>query len=99
MSVQICQLRFHAKYCHELSKMRLRGSARPAYNSSRLISFPQRPMSYVVASKLKELVKKHGMMSSGDLADALSKHLEGAVATACNRAKANGRKTVRPEDL
>lgn len=56
-------------------------------------------MSYVVASKLKELVKKHGMMSSGDLADALSKHLESAVATACDRAKANGRKTVRPEDL
>ncbi len=56
-------------------------------------------MSYVVASKLKELVKKHGMMSSGDLADAVSKHLESAVAKACDRAKANGRKTVRPEDL
>ena len=56
-------------------------------------------MSYVVASKLKDLVKKHGMMSSGDLADAVSKHLESAVAKACDRAKANGRKTVRPEDL
>lgn len=56
-------------------------------------------MSYVVASKLKELVKKHAMMSSGDLADALSKYLEEAVSKACERAKANGRKTVRPEDL
>jgi len=95
----ICQLPFDARYCRDLSKIGLQGCQRGAYNSSRLISFPQRPMSYVVASKLKELVKKHGMMSSGDLADALSKHLEGAVATACNRAKANGRKTVRPEDL
>lgn len=56
-------------------------------------------MSYVVASKLKDLVKKHGMMSSGDLADAVSAHLEAAVEKACNRAKANGRKTVRAEDL
>ena len=56
-------------------------------------------MSYVVASKLKELVKKHGMMSSGDLADAVSGALEALVAKACDRAKANGRKTVRPEDL
>ncbi len=56
-------------------------------------------MSYVVASKLKELVKKNGMMSSGDLADAVSSLLEDAVAKACSRAKANGRKTVRAEDL
>ncbi|MDP7068943.1 MAG: hypothetical protein QF815_00315 [Candidatus Peribacteraceae bacterium] len=56
-------------------------------------------MSYVVASKLKDLVKKNGMMSSGDLADAVSKELESAVAKACARAKSNGRKTVRPEDL
>ena len=60
---------------------------------------PTTPMSYVVASKLKELVKKHGMMSSGDLADAVSAELEASVAKACDRAKANGRKTVRAEDL
>ena len=56
-------------------------------------------MSYVVASKLKDLVKKHGMMSSGDLADAVSAMLEAAVEKAVGRAKANGRKTVRAEDL
>ena len=56
-------------------------------------------MSYVVASKLKELIKKNGMMSSGDLADSASSLLEDAVAKACARAKANGRKTVRSEDL
>ena len=56
-------------------------------------------MSYVVASKLKDLVKKHDMMSSGDLADAVSAMVEGAVEKAVKRAKANGRKTVRAEDL
>lgn len=56
-------------------------------------------MSYVVASKVKELVKKHGMMSSGDLSDALSTELEAMVKKATERAKANGRKTVRAEDL
>ena len=56
-------------------------------------------MSYVVASKIKDLVKTKGMMSSGDLSDAASKLLEDAVAKAVARAKANGRKTVRPEDL
>lgn len=64
-----------------------------------LTSYQSLLMSYVVASKLKDLVKKHGMMSSGDLADAVSKYLEDAVAKACDRAKANGRKTVRSEDL
>jgi histone H3/H4 len=56
-------------------------------------------MSYVVASKLKELVKQLGMMSSGDLADAASAQLEASVRKAVSRAKANGRKTVRAEDL
>jgi len=61
--------------------------------------FPLIHMSYVVASKIKDLVKTKGMMSSGDLSDAASKLLEDAVAKAVARAKANGRKTVRPEDL
>ncbi|HLD32860.1 MAG TPA: hypothetical protein VJB10_04710 [Candidatus Peribacteraceae bacterium] len=56
-------------------------------------------MSYVVASKLKELVKSLGMMSSGDLGDAASAMLEDAVKKAVKRAKENGRKTVRPCDL
>ena len=56
-------------------------------------------MSYVVASKLKELLKKHGMMCSGDLSEAASALLEDAVAKAAGRAKSNGRKTVRADDL
>ena len=54
---------------------------------------------YVVVSKLKELIKKHNMMASGDFAEAASAALEELVAGAVERAKANGRKTVRPEDL
>ena len=73
----------------------------PEYSveSVRLISFPCFPMSYVVASQVKQLVNKLGMMASGDLADAVSSHVESALKQASERAKANGRKTVRPEDL
>ncbi|MDD5026811.1 MAG: DUF1931 family protein [Candidatus Peribacteraceae bacterium] len=56
-------------------------------------------MSYVVASKLKELVKKLNMMSAGDLSDGVSTAVEDLVKKAVARAKANGRKTVRTEDL
>jgi histone H3/H4 len=56
-------------------------------------------MSYVVASKVKELLKKHGMMSAGDFAEACSTLVEDACKKAANRAKGNGRKTVRPVDL
>ncbi len=56
-------------------------------------------MSYVVASKIKEYINAKGMMSAGDLSDHASKHLEMALGKAVERAKANGRKTVRGEDL
>jgi histone H3/H4 len=53
----------------------------------------------VVQSKVKETISKADMNSSGDLADALSAVVEKKLARAIERAKANGRKTVRPEDL
>lgn len=56
-------------------------------------------MSYVVASKLKDLIKSHDMMMAGDFAEGASAALEEMVKKACSRAKANGRKTVRKEDL
>ena len=56
-------------------------------------------MSYVVASKLKEHINAKGMMSSGDLSDHASKHMGMMLDKAVERAKANGRKTVRGEDL
>lgn len=48
---------------------------------------------------MKELLNKHSMMVSGDLAEALSSHVEELLKKASDRAKENGRKTVRPCDL
>jgi histone H3/H4 len=56
-------------------------------------------MSYVVASAIKDLLKKQGMMTAGDFPEAASKFLEDAVKKAGMRAKDNGRVTVRGYDL
>lgn len=56
-------------------------------------------MSYVVGSKVKALIKEKGGNTAGDFVDALSTEIEGMVAKAVERAKANGRKTVRANDL
>ena len=64
-----------------------------------LLPFSPLRMSYVVASKLKEHINAKGMMSSGDLSDHASKHMGMMLDKAVERAKANGRKTVRGEDL
>lgn len=53
----------------------------------------------VVSSKVKEYIKGKGLNSSGDLSDALSKKVEKLLDEAAERTKANGRKTMRPEDL
>lgn len=53
----------------------------------------------VVQSKIKEVAKKHDVNVSGDFADSLSKKVEGMICDAVNRAKANGRKTLRGYDL
>ena len=64
-----------------------------------LYSLPLFSMSYVVASKVKELLKSMSMMTAGDFPDALSKEVEGLVKKAAGRAKANDRVTVGPRDL
>ena len=53
----------------------------------------------VVQSKVKEEVKKHGMNTAGDFAEELSKHVAWHIKKAAERAKANGRKTVRGMDI
>ncbi|MBI3179137.1 MAG: hypothetical protein HYZ27_05715 [Deltaproteobacteria bacterium] len=53
----------------------------------------------VVASKVKEVVKSQKGQSSGDLVEALSEKVHELVLAAVNRAKKNGRATVRPYDL
>jgi len=56
-------------------------------------------MSYVVGTKVRELIKKHGCMTAGDAVDALNKIVEWNVEMACKRAQGNGRKTVRGSDF
>jgi histone H3/H4 len=50
---------------------------------------------------VKSAVRSHlkGMRSSGDFFKALDKYLADVLVKAMARAKANGRKTLRPEDL
>lgn len=56
-------------------------------------------MSYVVATSLKAFLSEKGMQTAGDLPDALSAEVEVDLTAAIERAKANGRVTVRPSDL
>ncbi len=53
----------------------------------------------VVASKVKELINKKGMMCAGDLIEGMDKMLDDVLTKACKRAEENGRKTVRNCDL
>jgi hypothetical protein len=53
----------------------------------------------VIASKIKDVVKAAGLQSSGDLVEGVSEKVHDMIAAAIQRAKANGRATVRPYDL
>jgi hypothetical protein len=53
----------------------------------------------VVQSKIKDVARKADMNMSGDFAEVLSKKVEMMIKEAGNRAKANGRKTLRGYDL
>lgn len=50
----------------------------------------------VVKSKIKDVTK---LNVAGDFADALSKMVEAKIKRAEERATANGRKTLKPQDL
>ena len=54
---------------------------------------------YVVGSKVKGLVKSSGMNAAGTLIDAVDKEVAALIKKAVERAKANGRKTVRDCDV
>ena len=54
-------------------------------------------MALVVKSAIRHHLK--GMRSSGDFFKALDKHLSDELTKAVSRAKANGRKTLRPADI
>jgi histone H3/H4 len=53
----------------------------------------------VVVSKVKDFIKSKECMTAGDLPEALSALVYTMLERACERAKANKRSTVRPEDL
>lgn len=53
----------------------------------------------VVSSKVKDTIKGHDLNTAGDAAEGLNAVVVKLVEKACERSKANGRKTVRPEDF
>jgi histone H3/H4 len=53
----------------------------------------------VVSSKVKTLIREHGLKCSGELVDAISGSVVIILTKACERARANKRATVRPEDI
>jgi histone H3/H4 len=55
--------------------------------------------NYVYKSKLYEVLKATGMRLSGDAIDAVDEMVEDAIKKAAERAKANGRKTVKGCDF
>ena len=53
----------------------------------------------VVGSKVKETIKGHGFRMAGDFGEALNAKVHLMIAAAVARCQANGRGTVRPQDL
>jgi hypothetical protein len=53
----------------------------------------------VVASKVKEAIRGQDVRMSSEFVDALNEHVNEVIARATERAKGNGRSTVRPGDL
>ena len=56
-------------------------------------------VSLAVKSAVRAQIKKAGMRVAGDLWDALDDKIRGDLKRAAERAKADGRKTVRAADL
>lgn len=57
------------------------------------------PASLTVASRVKDHVKSADLRSDGNLPDAVNGHVQAILVEAIERARANGRSTVRPYDL
>ena len=53
----------------------------------------------VVQSKIREMIKAQGCSTSADAVDALSVEVTRIVTKAIERTKANGRKTVKGQDI
>jgi hypothetical protein len=55
--------------------------------------------AFIVQSKVKNLIKKSKMKCSSDVIKELNQIVANHIGKGCNRAKANGRKTLRAADL
>lgn len=55
--------------------------------------------SYTVGSRVQEFAKEKELRVGGEFYDALDKKVQETLAAAADRAKKNGRSTLRPEDL
>jgi histone H3/H4 len=53
----------------------------------------------VVQSKVREMIKGQGCSTSADAVDALSAEVSRLIKKAIERTKANGRKTVKGQDI
>lgn len=53
----------------------------------------------LVGSKVKSTIKKNKCNTAGDAVEGLNTWAHWLIEQACNRAKANGRKTVRAHDF
>ena len=60
---------------------------------------PERTEILVVGTKVKDVVRNAGCMSSAELLEAVSLKVHDILLAAAERAKQNGRSTVRPYDL
>ncbi len=56
-------------------------------------------VAYVVQSKVKDLVRNNKMKCSSDVVTGLNGLVSDAIKRGVDRAKANGRKTLRAADL
>lgn len=57
------------------------------------------PRSVTVASRVRSVISAADLRVDGSLPDAINGHVEGMLEEAIERARANGRSTVRPHDL
>ena len=57
------------------------------------------PIQVVLASRIKEVAKAGGVRVSGDFVEAANKATVDSIKAAIARAKANGRQTIRPQDI
>ncbi|MFH1227864.1 MAG: histone [Planctomycetota bacterium] len=54
---------------------------------------------FVIASKIKKMIKEQGMRTGGDAIEALSKIVEEKAKAAVQKAKDAGKKTIQASDI